>query len=54
MATGRILQHALTDEVRRAILRESLTRYRNELMGDEERMLLLDRIRRLRRELRLA
>ena len=38
-------------EVRRTILREAEDRYRNELMNDEERMLLLDRIRRLRRTL---
>ena len=42
------------EEVRRRILRESLNRYRNELMDDEERMLLLDRIRRIRRQLRLV
>jgi len=39
------------DERRRTILREAEVRYRNELMDDEERMLLLDRIRRLRRTL---
>jgi hypothetical protein len=33
------------------ILREAEERYRNELMGDEERMLLLERIRRIRRRL---
>jgi hypothetical protein len=32
------------------ILREAETRYRHELMGDEERLLLLDRIKRLRRQ----
>jgi hypothetical protein len=31
------------------ILREAEERYRNELLEDEERMLLLDRIKRLRR-----
>jgi hypothetical protein len=31
------------------ILREAEERYRNELLSDEERMLLLDRIKRLRR-----
>jgi hypothetical protein len=54
MTTRSLLDNALTDEVRRTILRESLTRYRNELMNDEERMLLLDRIKRLRRRLGLA
>jgi hypothetical protein len=39
------------DERRRTILREAEDRYRNELMDDEERMLLLDRIKRLRRTL---
>jgi hypothetical protein len=38
----------------RSILREALNRYRNELMDDEERMLLLDRIRHIRRQLGLA
>jgi hypothetical protein len=33
------------------ILREAEERYRNELMDDEERLLLLDRIKRLRRRL---
>ena len=54
MAKKSVLKTALTDEVKRTILRESLDRYRNELLGDEERMLLLDRIKRLRRQLRLA
>jgi len=42
------------DERRRTILREAETRYRNENMGDEERQLLQDRIRRIRRELRIV
>jgi hypothetical protein len=33
------------------ILREAEERYRNELLEDEERMLLLDRIKRLRKTL---
>jgi len=42
---GEVLGHAaVSNEVRRTILRESLTRYRNELLGDEERQLLQDRI----------
>ncbi len=51
MARRSLLETALTDEVKRTLLRESLDRYRNELMDDEERMLLLDRIKRLRRAL---
>ena len=54
MDNPRILRRAVSDETRRMILRESLARYRNELMDDEERMLLLDRIRRIRRQLRLV
>jgi len=54
MAKQRILQDAVSDEVRRMVLRESLNRYRNELSGDEERMLLQDRIKRLRRQLKLV
>ncbi|HLM76870.1 MAG TPA: hypothetical protein VK361_00530 [Rubrobacteraceae bacterium] len=54
MDNRRILRRALSNETRHTILRESLSRYRNELMDDEERMLLLDRIRRIRRQLRLV
>ena len=54
MASRRILQKVLPDEVKRTILRESVTRYRNELLCEEEGMLLLDRIQRLRRELKLV
>jgi hypothetical protein len=35
----------------RCILEEAVERFNNELMDDEERMLLLDRIKRLRRRL---
>ncbi len=51
MAKKSLLQDTVPNEVRRTILREAEDRYRNELMNDEERMLLLDRIRRLRRRL---
>jgi len=51
MDKKRILQDAVSNEVRRTILREAKDRYRNELMGDEERQLLLDHILRLRRTL---
>jgi len=51
MAKRSVLQNVVSNEVRRTILREAEDRYRNELMSDEERMLLLDRIRRLRRTL---
>ncbi len=51
MAEHRILQKARRDEVKRTILREAEHRYRHELLEDEERMLLLDRIRRLRKAL---
>jgi len=54
MDDRRILRRALSNETRHTILRESLDRYRNEIMADEERMLLLDRIKRLRRQLRLV
>jgi len=53
MAKKRILQNAVLNEVRRRILRESLNRYRNELIDDEERELLLVRIKFLSRELEL-
>jgi hypothetical protein len=51
MARHRILRGAVRDEVKRTILREAEHRYRNELMGDVERQLLLDRIKRIRRTL---
>ena len=38
----------------RKVLREAEDRYRNELMDDEERMLLQNRIGRLRHSLKLA
>ena len=50
----KILADQRRDERRRTILREAEERYRNELMGDEERMLLWERILRLRRQLKLA
>jgi len=53
MAKPRIQKTALTDEVRRTTLREAESRYLNELLDDEERMLLLDRIKRLRMQLGL-
>jgi hypothetical protein len=45
---------AIDEEVRRTVLRESLYRYRRELMDTDERELLWDRIVRLRRQLKLA
>jgi len=54
MAKHRILQDAVSNEVRKTILREAEDRYRNELMSDEERALLEDRIRRLRQQLGLV
>jgi hypothetical protein len=51
MAETRILRRHYRDEFRRTVLREAEHRYRNELMDDEERELLLDRIRRLRKAL---
>ena len=54
MARRSVLQDAVPNEVRRTILREAEDRVLNELMDDQERMLLLDRIKRIRRQLRLA
>jgi hypothetical protein len=54
MAKERILQSAVSNEVRRKIFREFLNLYRNELMDDEERQLLADRIKGLRRQLGLV
>jgi hypothetical protein len=41
----------LEDEARRTVLREAIRRYRHEIMGHDERLMLEDRIRRLRRSL---
>ncbi len=49
----RIPRQAVRDESRRTILREAEARYRHELKGDGERMLLWDRVIKLRRELGL-
>jgi len=54
MAKKSLLKYTPTDVVRRTILREAVDSYRNELLGDEERMMLQDRIKRLRRQLRLV
>jgi hypothetical protein len=51
MAKAIITQSAKERRIAR-ILAEAQDRYRNELMDNEERMLLLDRIKRLRRRLR--
>jgi hypothetical protein len=50
MAEHRILRRETKREIKRTILREAEHRYRNELLDDEERQLLLDRIKRLRRQ----
>ena len=42
---------ALREEVTRTILREAVERFNNELLDNEERQMLLDRIRRLRQRL---
>ena len=52
MITTSLPEH-LSEEMRRTILREAVERYRHELLPDEERMLLLDRIRRLKKSLGL-
>ena len=54
MAVKRVPKNALTDEARRAVLREATRRFNNELLSDEARQLLFDRIKRLRKQLGLA
>jgi hypothetical protein len=49
----RIPRRAVRDEIKRAVLHEALARYQHELLPDEERMLLRDRVLRLKRELGL-
>jgi hypothetical protein len=48
-----ITSSVLRQEVLRTVLREALNRYRNELLDDGERQLLLDRTKRLRRQLEI-
>ena len=45
------VERAVADEAKRTALREAVDRYDHELLEDEERQLLLDRIRRLRQSL---
>ena len=52
MITTSVPKH-LTEEQVRTVLREAEDRYRNEMMDDSERLMLLDRIKRLRRRLGL-
>jgi hypothetical protein len=54
MDTRTILQNAERDEARRVILREAIDRFNNELMDDEERLQILDRIKKLRIKLALS
>ena len=51
MAIHRILRQEIKREIKRTVLREATQRFNHELMGDEERMLLLDHIKRLRKAL---
>ena len=51
MASHRILRGAVRDEVKRTILREAEHRYRNELMTEEERLELRERILKLKKKL---
>jgi hypothetical protein len=49
-----LIKNSVVDERRiRRILEEAVHRFNNELLDDEERMLLLDRIKRLRKSLGL-
>ena len=48
------MERAIRAEACRTSLREGTQRFNHELMDDEERMLLLDRIKRLSRQLELA
>lgn len=54
MDTTTIPDRYLDDEAKRTILREAVTRFNNELLDDEERQLLRDRVLKLRRELKLS
>ena len=45
-----LLRRGVLDEIKRTVLREAVQRFNHELLDDEERQLLLDRIKRLRRQ----
>ncbi len=49
MAGTKILRRAIRDETKRTVLREA--RYRHELMDEDERMMLEQRIKELRHQL---
>ncbi len=49
----RILRRGRRDEIRRMALREAEDRYRNELLDPDERLVVLERVFRLRRQLGL-
>ena len=51
MTTSSVLRDAAANEVLRTILREATQRFNHEILDDEERQHLLDRIRWLRRSL---
>jgi hypothetical protein len=51
MAKRSLLESAVSIETKRTVLREATTRFNNEILDDEERQLLLERIRRLRQKL---
>jgi hypothetical protein len=50
----RILRQAHRDDVTLTILREAVERYKHELMDDDKRMMLEQRIKALPRQLRLS
>jgi len=51
MAKERILRRGLRDEVKRTVHREAEARYRHELLSEEERLELRERIFNLKKEL---
>ena len=53
MAEHRILREEKKREIKRVILREAEARYHHELLEPEERLLVLERVLKLKRELGL-
>jgi hypothetical protein len=49
----RIPRRVVRDEVKRTVLREAVERYCHELLEDEERQILRDRVLKIRRDLGL-
>jgi hypothetical protein len=53
MDSATIQRNAVKDELKRAVLREAQDRYLRAVMNDDERLVVIERIKRLRLDLGL-